>query len=98
MSYRLDMNVRMESTDWCDRWDLYSVLNVSGTTNLPPELNSTLEYNTRLVITMKVKSNYKAKNSANNVEVCIPVPCDSQSPSFKVYYFTLFPYLKGFCR
>jgi AP-1 complex subunit mu len=31
-----------------------------------------------------VKSNYKAKCVANNVEIFIPVPSDSHSPSFRI--------------
>jgi len=38
---------------------------------------------TRIEYYIKAKSNYKSKNSANNVEIYIPVPCDAQSPTFK---------------
>eukprot|EP00330_Aristerostoma_sp_ATCC50986_P005477 CAMPEP_0114584350 /NCGR_PEP_ID=MMETSP0125-20121206/8058_1 /TAXON_ID=485358 ORGANISM="Aristerostoma sp., Strain ATCC 50986" /NCGR_SAMPLE_ID=MMETSP0125 /ASSEMBLY_ACC=CAM_ASM_000245 /LENGTH=433 /DNA_ID=CAMNT_0001778669 /DNA_START=43 /DNA_END=1344 /DNA_ORIENTATION=+ len=38
---------------------------------------------TRIEFNVRVKSNYKAKNSANNVEISIPVPCDAQSPNMK---------------
>lgn len=33
-----------------------------------------------------MKSNYKAKSTANNVEVFIPVPDDADSPAFKAAY------------
>lgn len=39
---------------------------------------------TRIEYYVKAKSHYKAKNSANNVEIFIPVPSDSQQPTFKV--------------
>jgi AP-1 complex subunit mu len=38
---------------------------------------------TRIEFNVRVKSNYKAKNSANNVEIGVPVPCDAQTPNFK---------------
>jgi len=38
---------------------------------------------TKLEFFVKVKSNYKAKCIANNVEIYIPVPSDAQSPSFQ---------------
>jgi AP-1 complex subunit mu len=38
---------------------------------------------TRIQFRVRAKSNYKAKNSANNVDINIPVPSDVQSPSFK---------------
>lgn len=37
---------------------------------------------TKIEFFVKVKSNYKAKCVANNVEIYIPVPSDAQSPSF----------------
>ena len=37
---------------------------------------------TKIEFFVKVKSNYKAKCMANNVEIYIPVPSDAQSPSF----------------
>jgi len=37
----------------------------------------------RIDYSVKVKSNYKVKNTANNVEIFIPVPCDAQNPTFK---------------
>ncbi len=37
---------------------------------------------TKIEFFVKVKSNYKAKCIANNVEIYIPVPSDAQSPSF----------------
>jgi len=48
-------------------------------------IESVYEYKskTKIEYYVKAKSNYKAKNSANNVEIYIPVPCDSQQPTFK---------------
>ena len=44
---------------------------------------------TRIDYQIKAKSNYRLKNSANNVEIFIPVPCDAQAPTFKVIYYIL---------
>jgi len=48
-------------------------------------IESVYEYKskTKIEYYVKAKSNYKAKNSANNVEIYIPVPCDAQQPTFK---------------
>jgi len=37
----------------------------------------------RVEYMVKVKSSYKKRSSANNVEVIVPVPPDADSPSFK---------------
>eukprot|EP01015_Nassula_variabilis_P015094 TRINITY_DN2259_c0_g1_i4.p1 TRINITY_DN2259_c0_g1~~TRINITY_DN2259_c0_g1_i4.p1 ORF type:complete len:347 (+),score=74.32 TRINITY_DN2259_c0_g1_i4:66-1106(+) len=44
---------------------------------------------TKIEFYVKAKSNFKAKNTANNVEVFIPVPCDAQQPSFKTAHGTV---------
>mmetsp|Transcript_26607 Transcript_26607/g.30787 ORF Transcript_26607/g.30787 Transcript_26607/m.30787 type:complete len:431 (-) Transcript_26607:38-1330(-) len=38
---------------------------------------------TRIEFNVKAKSHYRSKNSANNVEILIPVPCDAQNPALK---------------
>jgi len=38
---------------------------------------------TKIDYYVKIKSNYRSKNTANNVVVLIPVPCDAQVPTFK---------------
>jgi AP-1 complex subunit mu len=42
-----------------------------------PHSHSRIEY------TIKAKSNFKRRSTANNVEIIIPVPADADSPSFK---------------
>lgn len=37
----------------------------------------------RVEYTVKAKSNFKRRSTANNVEIIIPVPADADSPSFK---------------
>lgn len=37
----------------------------------------------RIEYLIKVKSNYKRRSTANNVEIIIPVPSDADSPTFK---------------
>lgn len=37
----------------------------------------------RIEYTVKARSNYKKRSTANNVEVIIPVPADADTPSFK---------------
>ena len=41
---------------------------------------------TRLEYYVKAKANFKARSVANNVEILIPVPSDTQSPSFKTVH------------
>lgn len=43
----------------------------------------------KIEFTVKVKSNFKSKSTANNVEVFIPVPDDSETPVFKATYGTV---------
>jgi AP-1 complex subunit mu len=38
---------------------------------------------TKIDYYVKIKSNYRSRNTANNVVVLIPVPCDAQVPTFK---------------
>ena len=38
---------------------------------------------TKIDFTIKAKSNFKAKSTANNVEIFIPVPDDAEKPAFK---------------
>jgi hypothetical protein len=38
----------------------------------------------RIEYLIKAKSMFKARSAANNVEICIPVPADADSPKFKV--------------
>ena len=38
--------------------------------------------NTKIRFIIKVKSNYKQKSIANNVDIYVPVPEDVESPSF----------------
>lgn len=38
--------------------------------------------NTKISFVVKVKSNYKEKSIANNVDVLVPVPEDVESPNF----------------
>jgi AP-1 complex subunit mu len=38
---------------------------------------------TKIEYFVKAKSNFKAKSTANNVDILIPVPCDAQNPTFK---------------
>ena len=38
--------------------------------------------NTRIRFIVKVKSNYKERSIANNVDIFVPVPEDVESPSF----------------
>jgi AP-1 complex subunit mu len=40
----------------------------------------------KISFNVTAKSNFKAKSTANNVEIYIPVPDDAQSPSFKSAY------------
>jgi AP-1 complex subunit mu len=40
----------------------------------------------RIEYYVKAKSNFKSKSIANNVEIYVPVPCDVQSPTFKVSF------------
>jgi AP-1 complex subunit mu len=47
------------------------------------ECNVEHKSSTRINFRVRAKSNYKAKNSANNVEINIPVPSDVQAPSLK---------------
>lgn len=47
------------------------------------ECNVDQKSSTRISFRVRAKSNYKAKNSANNVEIIIPVPSDAQAPSLK---------------
>ena len=41
---------------------------------------------TRLEYYVKAKANFKARSVANNVEILIPVPSDTQLPTFKTVY------------
>lgn len=41
---------------------------------------------TRLEYYVKAKSNFKAKSIANNVEILVPVPSDTMTPTFKTVY------------
>eukprot|EP01006_Ploeotia_vitrea_P028151 TRINITY_DN60880_c0_g1_i1.p1 TRINITY_DN60880_c0_g1~~TRINITY_DN60880_c0_g1_i1.p1 ORF type:complete len:433 (+),score=208.96 TRINITY_DN60880_c0_g1_i1:35-1300(+) len=45
--------------------------------HVEPHSHSRIEY------MVKVKSNFKRRSTANNVEIIIPVPADADSPSFK---------------
>jgi len=47
------------------------------------ECNVEQKSSTRINFRVRAKSNYKAKNSANNVEINIPVPSDVQAPNLK---------------
>jgi len=47
------------------------------------ECNVEYKSATRINFRVRAKSNYKAKNSANNVEINVPVPSDVQTPSLK---------------
>jgi len=38
---------------------------------------------------IKVKSNFKQKSTANNVDIFIPVPDDAETPNFKTAVGTL---------
>ena len=38
--------------------------------------------NTKIRFVVKVKSNYKERSIANNVDIFVPVPEDVESPSF----------------
>jgi len=38
---------------------------------------------TKIDYYIKAKSNYRVKNTANNVDILVPVPCDAQMPTFK---------------
>jgi len=40
----------------------------------------------RVEYTVKAKSTFRKRSNANNVEVCIPVPPDADSPTFKVTF------------
>ena len=42
--------------------------------------------NTRLEYYVKAKANFKARSVANNVEILIPVPSDTQTPTFKTVH------------
>jgi len=42
--------------------------------------------NTRLEYYVKAKANFKARSVANNVEILIPVPSDSMTPTFKTVH------------
>nr|ABB13588.1 Apm1Ap [Tetrahymena thermophila] len=43
----------------------------------------------KIEFTVKVKSNFKQKSTANNVEIFIPVPDDAETPVFKAAYGTV---------
>lgn len=47
--------------------------------HVEPHSHSRIEY------FIKVKSNFKRRSTANNVEIIISVPSDADSPSFKVF-------------
>jgi len=44
---------------------------------------STLVSSTKMEFKIKVRSNFKQKSTANNVEVFIPIPDDSENHNFK---------------
>eukprot|EP00042_Codosiga_hollandica_P046407 m.487751 g.487751 ORF g.487751 m.487751 type:complete len:425 (-) comp57229_c0_seq1:1281-2555(-) len=58
------------------------------TSNVKPLiwLESTIEKHShsRVEFTIKAKSQFKARSTANNVEILIPVPVDADSPQFRV--------------
>ena len=41
---------------------------------------------TKLEYLVKAKSNFKAKSTANNVEIIVPVPDDAENPVFKTAF------------
>lgn len=52
------------------------------------EVITTRPTTTKIEFEIKVKSNFKQKSTANNVEIFIPVPDDADKPVFKSSYGT----------